>query len=129
MTYDLNSKQIEAVTSLSDAKRFDHFIARIVDWEEVWSLKAESGWATVESENRLCIPFWPHVKYAESFAKGDWNGYIAEAITLADFIGKWLPGMEKDNTFAGIFPNKEMRGVVLEPNRVLLAINEEIEQY
>ena len=129
MTYKINEKEFEAVLSLSDIERFCHFISRIVDWEEIWSLKAKEGWATVDSEERLCIPFWPHPKYATHFAKGDWEGYAAEAIVLNDFVSKWLPGMEKDGTFVAVFPNNEMQGIVVDSNRVLAAINEELEKY
>ena len=129
MIYKINEKEFEAVLSLPDVKRFGHFISRIVDWEEVWSLKTEEGWATVESEERLCIPFWPHPKYASYFAKGDWEGYASVAIELNDFVSKWLPGMEKDGTFVAAFPNIEMKGIVVEANRVLAAIDEELEQY
>lgn len=131
MTYELNQEQFKAVIALPDAKRFYHFISRIVDWEEVWSLKADSGWATVESEGRVCIPFWPHPNYAESFSKGDWHGYKPEVIYLNDFTEKWLPGLEKDNQHLAVFPNQNMnmKGIVVEAHRVQLAINEELEQY
>tara|TARA_R110001583_G_scaffold184197_2_gene343299 strand:+ start:507 stop:896 length:390 start_codon:yes stop_codon:yes gene_type:complete len=129
MTYELNLKQFEAVLWLPDVKRFDHFISRIVDYEEIWSLKTKSGWVTVESEGRQCIPFWPHPQYAELFAKGNWIGSTAEVITLDDFIDKWLPGMKKDRVFAAVFPNLEMQGIVCESKRVLVAVNKENEQY
>ena len=129
MTYELNQKQFESVMALPDVKRFEHFISRIVDWEEVWSLKSPSGWATVHSKQRLCVPFWPHPKYAEAFANGEWSGYIAEKIELDDFLKKWLPGMKKDNNLVAVFPNLGMQGIVVEASRVLVAINEELEKY
>jgi hypothetical protein len=129
MSYDLNEKQMDSVLSLPDAKRFYHFISRIVDWEEIWGLRTESGWATVHSEERLCIPFWPHPKYSEMFVKDDWAGYYPEKITLDDFTNKWLPGMEKDGNYPAIFPNLTMQGIVVEPSRVLAAIYEELEKY
>ncbi len=129
MSYKINKQEYEAVLSLPDVKRFNHFVSRIVDWEEVWGLKTDDGWATVDSENRICIPFWPHPKYAENFAKGDWEGYKPELITLDNFIKKWLPGMEKDNSFVAAFPNREMQGIVVSADRIVAAINEELEQY
>ncbi|MDF1763505.1 MAG: DUF2750 domain-containing protein [Oleibacter sp.] len=129
MSYELNQKQIDSVLSLPDEKRFYHFIARIVDWEEVWGLRTDSGWATVNSEGRFCIPFWPHPKYSEMFAKGDWDGYYPEKISLDDYVNKWLPGMVKDGAYPAIFPNLSMQGIVVEALRVLAAIDEELEKY
>lgn len=129
MTYELNQDQFNVVLALPDAKRFYHFISRIVDWKEVWSLKSEFGWATVESEGRVCVPFWPHPNYAVYFSKGDWHGYEPEVITLSAFTEKWLPGLKKDNNFVAVFPNQGMQGIVVEPSRVQLAIDEELDQY
>lgn len=129
MTYQLNQQEYEALFAQPDMVRFKHFIARIADWEEVWGLSNQSGWATVESEGRNCIPFWPHPKYAEAFIKGDWLGFSAEPIPLEAFIDNWLPGMQKDRVFIAIFPSLEMQGIIVEPVRVLEALDEELEQY
>ena len=48
---------------------------------------------------------------------------------MDDFVSKWLPGMEKDGTFVACFPDREMQGIVIEANRVLAAIHEELEKY
>ncbi len=129
MSYKLNRQQYESVLCLPDSERFYHFIARIVDWEEVWSLKSDTGWVTVESEGRKAAPFWPHPEYAQAFANQHWQGTKPESITLEKFVKNWLPGMEKDALFAAVFPNLNMQGIVVEPYRVQLAINEELENY
>ena len=129
MTYKLNTQQYENVFTLPDSKRYYHFISRIVDWEEIWSLKTDEGWASVVSEERMCIPFWPHPKYAEYFARNNWEGYKPAYISLDDFIDKWLPGMHKDSNFAAVFPNQNMKGIVVEAYRVLESIKEEIDKY
>lgn len=129
MSYKINQKEIESVLSLSNVDRFYHCVARAVDWEEIWSLRNESGWATVESEDRTCIPFWPHPSYAKLFAKGDWDGYEASPITLSNFVQDWLPGMQNDDVFLAVFPNLEYEGIIVNAEKVLVAVNEELEKY
>ena len=129
MSYKINQREIESVLSLPDVDRFHHCISRVVDWEEIWSLRNDSGWATVESEDRKCIPFWPHPSYVELFTKGDWEGYEIAPISLSNFVQDWLPGMENEEVNLAIFPNKEFEGIVVNANKVLLAVNEELEKY
>jgi len=120
----MNSKQFESVLSLPDRDRFFHFVSKICDWEEIWSIKTDDGWATVESEGRRCIPFWPHPDYAKYFASGDWQGYHPESISLENFINNWLPGMQKDSNYVAVFPNKDFQGTVVEAHKVLSEIEE-----
>ena len=46
----INQKQIDAVLKLSGAERYQHFVKKIADWEEVWGLY-QDGWALLETEN------------------------------------------------------------------------------
>ena len=43
-SYSLNPRQFASVSVLDGNARVQHFVARVADWEQVWSLKAESGW-------------------------------------------------------------------------------------
>ncbi|MEF2294084.1 DUF2750 domain-containing protein [Virgibacillus dokdonensis] len=55
----MNNKEIEIVSNLSGIKRYEYFIKKVVDFEEVWGLY-EGGWAISESENgESLMPFWP----------------------------------------------------------------------
>ncbi|MGR9116092.1 MAG: hypothetical protein ACU85E_10020 [Gammaproteobacteria bacterium] len=39
----INQKKIDAILALSGAKRYEHFIKVITDWEEVWGLYHDGG--------------------------------------------------------------------------------------
>lgn len=39
----MNNKEIENVIKLDKTKKYEYFIKKIVDYEEVWSLRDEEG--------------------------------------------------------------------------------------
>ena len=68
-------------------ERYDYFIRKVADWEEVWSLKVEGGWAMVGNpDSDECIPFWPHPEYARICAKDQWEEYLPEPIKIANLV-------------------------------------------
>lgn len=126
MTHTLTPEEFSLTLSLSDISRFELFISGTVDRGQVWGLKCDSGWATVTSEGRTCTPFWPAREYAEVFIKGDWQSYQAESIPIEGFISNWLPGLQMDNIHVAVFPSLEMQGIIVEAQRVLEALDDEL---
>lgn len=58
-TRKINQKQIEAVLALPAAKRYDHFIKLVADWQELWGLYND-GWAMAATESgEPVFPMWP----------------------------------------------------------------------
>lgn len=83
MPYRLHQKHFENVINLAEKDRYQHFIARISDWEELWSLKNEQGFVSFsDSEEHKGIPFWPHPDYANALATDEWNDCSPERISL-----------------------------------------------
>jgi hypothetical protein len=103
----MNSKEFEAVLKQPPAIRYEYFIKKVVDFEEVWGLYHD-GWATaLDEEGNTLIPFFPKKEFAESCAKNEWQGYEAKPIHLDDFMEKWLTGMKKDGIKPSIFPTDD----------------------
>lgn len=126
-SYSLNPRQFTSVSVLDGNARVQHFVARVADWEQVWSLKAESGWASAGDESgRALFPVWPHPDYAQACASGDWAGFYPEAVEVHDFIRNWLPGLDKDGLWVAVFPTPAMQGVPLAPFTLCQAIEEEL---
>lgn len=130
MPYKINEQQIRAVSALGGSERYAHFVQRVADWQELWSLKADDGFVGFgDDEGNSGVPFWPHPAYAEKHASGDWSNCKPARIELADFLGNWLGGMERDGVKAIIFPTPDMKGVVVEPARLRSDLAQAIEQY
>src|SRR5215510_1212388 len=105
MSWVPNEKEIKAVLSLDAPKRYDYWIKKVADQDEVWSLLQDGGWALAGSDDgRQLVPVWPHLKYAALCANGAWAGYEPKAISLETWLNRWIPGMERDNRRVAVFP-------------------------
>jgi hypothetical protein len=108
----MNNKEFEAVIKQPAAIRYEYFIKKVVDYEEVWGLYNE-GWATAQDDlGKPLIPFFPKREFAEGCAQLEWEGFRAKRIALDDFIGKWLYGMKADGVRPSIFPTDSDTSVV-----------------
>jgi hypothetical protein len=130
MPYKIDQHQIEGVLRLAAPDRYRHFLKRVADWQELWALKAIDGFVEIADDNgNEGIPFWPHPRYAELHAIGEWSGYQPTRIALSDFIQTWLTGMEKDGAKVIVFPTPEMRGLGLDPAQFGNDLMRELSQY
>ncbi|MGX1193087.1 DUF2750 domain-containing protein [Metabacillus sp. SLBN-84] len=108
----MHNDEINTVSKLPANVRYEYFIKKVTDYEEVWSL-FNDGWATSRDEDgNLFIPFFPKKEFAEISAEKEWASYKARSISLDDFIEKWLTGMKKDGIIPSIFPSENDRVAV-----------------
>jgi len=129
MTYKLNDKQFAAIVRLSDHERYDYFLKKVADWEEVWSLHSPEGWVELSADDgEECLPVWPHPDFAKAWAVDDWSDCQPKAIALDVWLERWTPGLEKDNTLVAVFPVNEEEGIVLPPSELHDALCSELEQ-
>jgi hypothetical protein len=124
----LNNKEFEALHQRPANIRYEYFIKKVVDFEEVWGLYNE-GWATAQDDDgNMLIPFFPKKEFAVNCAKNVWEGFEAEAIDLYEFIDEWLVGMKKDGVKPSIFPT-EQDTTLVEIDVLLRDIYSELENY
>ena len=130
MSYTLNEKHMSNVLALPAQERLEYFIGRVADWEEVWGLKDDSGWASsADNGGVMSIPFWPHLKFAELCNSDLWKGNIPTPISLIDFMSKWLPGLNNDGLKVAVFPTPSGKSIQLEPSVLLEQLELECEKY
>ena len=126
MTYKLNDKQFATIVGLSDHERYDYFLKKVTDWEEVWSLHSPEGWVELSTDDgEECLPVWPHPDFAKAWAVDDWSDCQPKAIALDAWLERWTPGLEKDNTLVAVFPVNEAEGIVLPPAELHEALCDE----
>ena len=125
---DMNNKEFEAVIKLPASKRYEYFIKKAVDFEELWGLY-DDGWAmTADDKGNKMIPFWPKKEFADFCAIDEWKVYVPESIDLYEFIDNWLPDMKADKIKPSIFWNNE-DSVVLEAEKLINDLECELENY
>ncbi|TYP73266.1 DUF2750 domain-containing protein [Paenibacillus methanolicus] len=124
----MNQKEFEAVIRLPANIRYEYFVKKVVDFEEIWGLY-DDGWAMTSDDNgNLLLPFWPKKEFAEYCASEEWSNYNAHRISLEAFINDWLPGMQKDRHKPSIFWNRD-DSAVMEIHVLLNDLEQELENY
>ncbi|MBE0534822.1 MAG: DUF2750 domain-containing protein [Phycisphaerae bacterium] len=128
MSYDVNDAEYANVVRLAPPKRYEYL--KCCDWEEVWSVKDSQNWRLMgDAEQHECIPVWPARRYAAEACVGDWEDCIPEAISVQDFVNKWIPGLIADHRSVAVFPMGELKGIVRKPEDIRKDIEQELQNY
>lgn len=130
MTYKVHDQEFDSVTRLPARERYGYFIKRVADGEELWGLRDDEGWASVADESgQPCFPVWPHPRFAEALATGEWSTYRATPIPLGSWLEDWLPGLQEDGAQIAVFPTPAARGVVVSCDELRAHLEHELELY
>jgi len=130
MPWILNEQEIQAVLSLRASERYEYFIKKVADEQQLWSLRTLEGWVLAEdSEGRQVVPVWPHKLFAQLCATGMWTDCEAAVIELDVWLQRWIPGMDTDGRSVAVIPTPDDRGVVVDPTRLEAELLEELSQY
>lgn len=122
-------KKIENILKMSEDERYDYFIRKVVDFEELWGL-SDDGWALLgDNDGNRIFALWPEKEFAVLCSVDQWKDYKPEVITLDNFIEKWIPGMTNDKTLVNVFLTPNAKGTVISPNDLYGELKEELEQY
>jgi hypothetical protein len=128
----INPKEFDAVTALPAERRYQHFVDQLADWEELWGLRNEKGWALFATEDgAVCFPVWPHEPYAAAFATGEFASLTATAIPLDEWTQEYLPNMHEDGTLVAVFPvtRASETGTVVSAERLSVDITTALRRY
>ena len=85
---------------LPEAATLSHILMmpqKVTDFEEVWSLRDNEGWATLGLGEKIFFPVWPKKEYADICISEEWKNYYPESIDLEEFLDEWIDGLKEDN--------------------------------
>jgi len=123
------NKKIENILKMSESERYDYFVRKVADFEEVWGL-SDNGWALLGDNSRnQILPLWPEKEFAQLCAVDKWKDYKPEVIELDNFIEKWIPGMTNDKTLVNVFLIPNGKGTTVSPQDLYTDLQDELEQY
>jgi hypothetical protein len=123
-------QEVKAVLKMDGARRCEYFVKRVVDTEQLWSLRGGDGWVLMADDTGTpLVPVWPHERYAQECADGDWADCQPSPIALEAWLRAWTPGLEKDGRQVAVFPTAVGAGVVLASRELEAALREEMENY
>jgi hypothetical protein len=124
----MDARKREAVMAMVAEKRFEYFVRKVADHEQVWGLH-DRGWATVNGPGgMIALPFWPERDFAAACAAGAWASYVPEIVVLGEFLTTLLPGMVRDSRKVAVFPTDRDTCIFTSPEDLLEAIHREMWQ-
>jgi hypothetical protein len=124
----MDEKECETVISQPAEVRYEYFIKKAADYEEIGGLYHE-GWATAKDDrDRILLPLFPNEQFAAAFAKNEWDACIPKKIELEDFLEKWIPGMMSDRIMPSIFPT-DIDSVLVEVDELNKDLLAELDNY
>ncbi|GGO85813.1 hypothetical protein GCM10011348_35230 [Marinobacterium nitratireducens] len=123
MTYKLTEQQRTRVQERDAQERFDHFLEKTADWEEIWSLADANGCVMLTTDDgESCLPVWPHPDYALDWATEGWEDCEPLKIDLESWFERWTPGLEEDEILVAVFPRLDDEGVLVSSRELSAAI-------
>lgn len=121
--------EITAMLSADGKRRYEYFIHRVADTQQVWGLHAD-GWASLgDDEGKKLFPLWPHEKYAERFKKEGFADYEPRSIDIDLFIDEWLPKMKETGVMLAVFPVASGKAVVVSCDDLQANLRHELSKY
>ncbi|EKT53031.1 DUF2750 domain-containing protein [Providencia burhodogranariea] len=126
-----NPKEIDSILALSLQRKYQYFVGKVTDWEEVWTICDNGNLVTAwDSSQRLLFPVWPAKAYAERNLNGEWANFTPELLTLEHFMDEMLPDMDEANITIAIMADPDFRpNVIIEARHLLQDLIEECKQY
>ena len=107
----LGAQQLAAVVTLPGPARYEYFVKRVADSQEVWGLY-QQGWALAKADDgTLVFPLWPSSDYASLCAEFEWDGYDAQAFSLEELLDELLPQLQEDRVLPGVFYTPGDKGI------------------
>lgn len=106
--------EVEAFSRLGTSQRYNYFLAKLSEWQEVWGLSDDDGWVVTEQADQIVFPLWPAEAFAKLCAINDWALAEPKVVTLDVLIDEVLPHLVEDNLSVAVFmvPNREHCGVL-----------------
>lgn len=131
MSYRMRPEQLKNVFSLGSQERYEHFIIKACDWEEVWLLKdSDDVFLTLNATDNIeYLPVWPHSKFALAFSEGVYSSYTPYKVSINSFIESLLPDVSAENIQVGVLPNMETTVWIISANDLREEIILELQQH
>jgi hypothetical protein len=129
----VSKQELEAVTALSPEKRYNYFVKRICDWEQVWTLYEDDYIVLNEAKNgKLYILLFPFKDFAEHYATNTrgMKGVSYKSFEINEFLETIIKKLQANNVSnALVFPVANDYGLNVSMTDMVKDIQSELENY
>ncbi|WP_353151448.1 DUF2750 domain-containing protein [Chryseobacterium sp.] len=125
----MHSKEIENILKLEPFKRYEYFIKKAADFEQLWTIVDEEGdYAISEIDEFSLISFWPNEEFVALDLEQGWEGCRSLRITLDDLRDDIFDIITSENYLINVFPINGRSGFVVNLEEFKRDLNEELEK-
>ena len=96
-------------------ERYDQFLKDAIQYNVVWTLRNDEGWAVAGDEGERFVLFWSSETAAEACAKQSYPDYAPVSMPLDEFLEWMLPQLHDSHVFAGVNTLPSTAGISTEP--------------
>lgn len=129
----VSKQELETVTALSPEKRYNYFVKRICDWEQVWTLYEDDYIVLNEAKNgKLYILLFPFKDFAEHYATNTrgMKGVSYKSFEINEFLETIIKKLQANNVSnALVFPVANGYGLNVSMTDMVKDIQSESENY
>ena len=125
----MHPAKMKSIVAGSAETRTAYLVRKVTDFEQVWGLNNDGWAACTDDSGQPALPIWPEAELAALCAVGEWAEMAPKAIELAEFMERWLPGLERDGRLVAVFPTTRGQGVFMSPSALAEKLQEELAQY
>lgn len=125
----MNQKEIENVLKLEPFKRYEYFIKKVADFEQLWTIVDEDGdYAISEVDEFSLIPFWPAEEFVSLDLQEGWEDCTPLKLTLDDLRDNIFDVINSENYLINVFPVNGKSGFVVNLEEFSRDLNEELDK-
>ena len=126
----LRKEEVENVSKLDPFKRYQYFIKKVADFEELWVLENDNGDIAIsEVDDHVLLSLWSAPEFAATCQQGIWEQYRPVKLALDDLEDDIFPLVEDEGYLLDVFPVHGRSGFVVSLDEFIRDMDEELERY
>lgn len=126
----LTKQEIDYVSKLEPFKRYEYFIRKVADFQELWTIIDNNGAISLSDiEKHRLVSFWTAEDFIQSNLTGNWKGFTPIKIDLDNLDDTIIPFIEENEYLLSIFPVNGKSGFVVNLEEFIRDLNDELENY
>lgn len=130
MPFRLEEGQLEALLAQPSEQRYDFFIDKVADWEELWGARDQEGWLVqVSADSQPYISLWPHPTFAQDAIKRHFPENFEEEIDFEYLLTEWLPLLAQEGIKISVFPDRRWHSVLVDSNAFATDLKQAMQKY
>lgn len=125
----MNNKEKENILKLEPYKRYQYFIKKIADFEELWTIVDEDGnYALSDVDNHTLISLWTSEEFVKSNFEQGWEKCKPIKLTLDELREELFELIVDEGYLINIFPINGRSGFVVNLNEFIRDLDEELDK-